>query len=82
MNRLIEKFVETGSVGNAKHTGRPKTSRSNINIKTVRESDENSGTSIRRRGQEYTNFKKLSTAYIHERFVSLCLQNSINTTEA
>jgi len=53
VKRLIEKFRETGSVGDAKHTGRPKTSRSNVNIKAVRESvGENPGTSIRHRGQE------------------------------
>jgi len=32
VKRLIEKFRETGSVGDAKHTGRPKTSRSNVNM--------------------------------------------------
>ena len=53
VKRLIEKFRETGSVGDAKHTGRPKTSRSNVNIEAVRESvGDNPGTSIRRRGQE------------------------------
>ena len=53
VKRLIEKFRETGSVGDAKHTGRPKTSRSNVNIEAVRESvGENPGTSIRHRGQE------------------------------
>ena len=50
MKRLIEKFVEIGSVEDAKYTGRPRTSRSNVNIEAVRESvDENPGTSIRRR---------------------------------
>ncbi|XP_032529063.2 trans-1,2-dihydrobenzene-1,2-diol dehydrogenase-like isoform X2 [Danaus plexippus] len=45
--------METGSVGDAKHTGRPKTSRSNVNIEAVRESvADNPGTPIRRRGQE------------------------------
>lgn len=38
VKRLIEKFRETGSVGDAKHTGRPKTSRSNVNIEAVRAS--------------------------------------------
>lgn len=53
VKRLIEKFRETGSVGDAKHTGRPKTSRSNVNIEAVRASvGDNPGTSIRRRGQE------------------------------
>ena len=33
--RLIEKFVETGSVRDAKHTDRLKTSRSNVNIETI-----------------------------------------------
>lgn len=53
VKRLIEKFRETGSVGDAKHTGRPKTSRSNVNIEAVRASvGDNPWTSIRRRGQE------------------------------
>ena len=54
MKRLIEKFRETGPVGDLKHTGRPKTSRSNVNIEAVRGESvgENPGTSIRRRGQE------------------------------
>ena len=30
VKRLIEKFRETGSVGDLKHTGRPKTSRSHV----------------------------------------------------
>ena len=53
VKRLIEKFRETGSVEDAKHTGRPKTSRSSVNIEAVRESvGDNPGNSIRRRGQE------------------------------
>ncbi|GFW29383.1 hypothetical protein TNCV_743251 [Trichonephila clavipes] len=48
-----EKFQNIGSVGEAKHTGRPKTSRSNVNIEALHDSvGENLGTSIRRRGQE------------------------------
>jgi len=53
VKRLIEKFREVGSVGDAKHTGRPKTSCSNVNVEAVRESvAENPQTPIRRRGQE------------------------------
>ena len=53
VKRLIEKFREVGSVGEAKHTDRPKTSCSNVNVEAVHESvAENSGTPIRRRGQE------------------------------
>ena len=84
MKRLIEKFVEIGSVGNVKYTGRPRTSRSNVNIEAVRESvDENPGTSLDIGSSSWikiANFKKLSTAYTHERSVSSCLQNSNNTT--
>ena len=53
MKRLIEKFREVGSVGDAKHTGRPKTCCSNVNVKAVSESvAENPRTPFRRRGQE------------------------------
>ena len=38
LKRLIEKFREIGLVGDAKHTGLPKTSCSNVNVKVVRES--------------------------------------------
>ena len=45
MKRVIEKFTETGSIGDAKHIGRPKTSHSNVNIETVSKSvDECPGT--------------------------------------
>lgn len=37
VKRLIEKFKKTGSTGDAKHTGRPKTSRSDVNIEAVRD---------------------------------------------
>jgi len=53
VKRLIEKFREVGLVGDAKHTGRPKTSSSNVNVVAVHESfAENPRTPIRRRGQE------------------------------
>ncbi|CAH2099545.1 unnamed protein product [Euphydryas editha] len=39
VKRLIEKFRETGSVGDTKYSGRPKTNYSNVNIKVVRERD-------------------------------------------
>lgn len=53
VKRLIAKFRNTGSIGDAKHTGRPKTRRSDVNIEAVRDSvGENPRTSIRRRGQE------------------------------
>ncbi|GFS88335.1 52 kDa repressor of the inhibitor of the protein kinase [Nephila pilipes] len=52
VKRVIEKFRQTGSIGDAKHTGRPKTNRSNVNIEAERESaGESPGTSIRYRGQ-------------------------------
>ncbi|CAG9826559.1 unnamed protein product [Diabrotica balteata] len=52
VKRLIEKFSENRIVGDDKHTGLPKTNRSNVNMEAVRESvGENPGTSIRRRGQ-------------------------------
>ena len=38
VKRVIGKFRETGSIGDAKHTGRPKTIRSNVNIEAVRAS--------------------------------------------
>ena len=53
VKRLIKKFREVGSVGDAKHTDRPKTSCSNVNVEAVCESvTENSRTPIRRCGQE------------------------------
>jgi len=53
VKRLIEKFREVGSVGDAKHTGRPKTSCSNVNVEAVIESvAENPRTPIRRSRQE------------------------------
>ena len=46
MKRIIEKFRHTGSIGDVKHAGHPKTSRCNVNIEAVHESDgENPGTS-------------------------------------
>lgn len=54
VKRVIEKFRKTGSTdGDAKHFGRPKTNRSDVNIEAVRDSvGESPRTSIRRRGQE------------------------------
>jgi len=53
VKRLIEKFRNFGSIGDAKHTGRPKTTCSNVNVEAVRESvAENPRTPIRRREQE------------------------------
>ena len=53
VERLIEKLAESGSVGDADRIGRPKRSRSNVDIEATRESiGEKAGTSIRRRGRE------------------------------
>ncbi|GFS71830.1 52 kDa repressor of the inhibitor of the protein kinase [Nephila pilipes] len=53
VKRAIEKFRQTGSIGDVEHIGRPKTSRSNVNIETVRENvGESQGTLIWGRGQE------------------------------
>ena len=38
VKRVIQKCRHTGSIGNAKHGGRPKTNRSNVNIEAVPES--------------------------------------------
>ncbi|GFT07565.1 52 kDa repressor of the inhibitor of the protein kinase, partial [Nephila pilipes] len=53
VKRVIEKSRQTGSIGDAKNTGHPKTCRSNANIEAVCENvDESPGTSIRHGGQE------------------------------
>lgn len=53
VKRLVAKFRESGSINDVHSTGRPKTSRSNGNIESVRQNvREHPGTSIRHRGQE------------------------------
>ncbi|GFS44631.1 52 kDa repressor of the inhibitor of the protein kinase [Nephila pilipes] len=38
VKRVIEKFKQTGLIDDAKHTGHPKTNRSNVNMEAVPES--------------------------------------------
>ena len=73
MKRLIEKFREVGTVGDAKHTGRPKTICSNVNVEAVRENvAENPLTPIRRCGQE------LLITRILTKDLSPCLQKNLD----
>ena len=83
VKRLIEKFREVGSVRDVKHTGRPKTSCSNVNVEAVRESvAENPRTPIRRYGHEL-QITRSSLQRILTKDLSPCLQNSISAaTEA
>lgn len=53
VKRVIEKFRDTGSISDLKHSGRPSTSRSAQNIQAVRQSvAEAPKTSIRHRSQQ------------------------------
>lgn len=53
VSTLVTKFRESGSIHDVHSTGRPKTTRSNENVESVRQNVcEHPGTSIRHRGQE------------------------------
>ncbi|CAK9813004.1 hypothetical protein ANTPLA_LOCUS7629 [Anthophora plagiata] len=86
VKRLINKFRETGSISDLRHSGCPLTSRSTQNIEAVRESiAESPGTSIRHRAQELdiskSSLQRILTKDLHLHAYKVQLTQKLKPTD-
>ena len=78
IRRLLEKFRETGRVGdkNKGHSGRPRSARTANNIETLRRRLEESSRKSTRRLSQETDLSRTTVRRIMQRCSSVSLQNS------